>query len=174
MERVKQERKKTQEKLRRLGTAFVDGVYAENDYKRQKRLLELELESLVVPQADAAEEAGKLIERLPKLWKSADLADRRRVLMSMLEAVYVECKEEKRVVGIKPKPAFRPVFQVAATRAGSDVVLIREEDPDKPNQPPPHGHQAEGIPCSWWRRGRVELPVQKTLMSRCTTGLASN
>ncbi len=44
-ERVKQERKKTQEKLRRLGTALVDGVYAENDYRSQKRQLELELES---------------------------------------------------------------------------------------------------------------------------------
>ena len=51
VERIRQERKKTQEKLRRLGTAFVDGVYDENDYRRQKRHLELELESLVVPRA---------------------------------------------------------------------------------------------------------------------------
>ena len=162
VERVKQERKKTQEKLRRLGTAFVDGVYEENDYRRQKRQLELELESLVVPQADAAEEAGKLIERLPELWEEATPQERRKLLLTMLDGVYIDARDEKRVVAIKPKPAFRPVFQVATTKAGSDVVLIHEEDPDKPNQPPRGGHEADGISCSWWRRGRVELPVQKT------------
>ena len=29
-------------------------------------------------------------------------------------------------------------------------------DPGKPDQPPPDGQEA-GVPCSWWRRGRVEL-----------------
>jgi site-specific DNA recombinase len=145
-----------------LGTAFVDGVYEENDYKRQKRQLELELESLVVPQADAAEEAGQLIEKLPELWQEATLLERRTLLLTMLDGVYIDAKDEKRVVAIKPKPAFRPVFQVATTKAGSDVVLFQEECPEKPNQPPPGGHEADGISCSWWRRGRVELPVQKT------------
>ena len=135
---------------------FVDGVYGENDYRRQKRQLELELESLVVPQADAAEEAGQLIEALPELWQEATLQERRKLLLTMLDGVYIDAKDEKRVVAIKPKPAFRPVFQVATTTAGSDVVLIREEDPDKPNQPPRGGHEADGISCSWWRRGRVE------------------
>ena len=132
----------------------------ENDYKRQKRLLELELESLVVPQAHAAEEAGKMIEKLPELWEIATLQERRKLLLTMLDGVYIDAKDEKRVVAIKPKPAFRPVFRVATTKAGSDVVLIREEDPDKPNQPLPHGHEADGIPCSWWRRGRVELGLK--------------
>ena len=59
MECVKQEIKKTQYKLQWLGTAFADGVYRENDCRRQMRQLELELESLVVPQANAAEEAGQ-------------------------------------------------------------------------------------------------------------------
>ena len=78
----------------------------------------------------------------------------------MIDGVNIDAKDEKRVVAIKPKPAFRPVFQVATTRAGSDVVLIHEEDLDKPNQPPRGGHEADGISCSWWRRGRVELPLK--------------
>jgi hypothetical protein len=41
VERVKEERIKVQEKLKRLGKAFVDGVYDEADYHRQKRQLEL-------------------------------------------------------------------------------------------------------------------------------------
>ncbi len=61
---------------------------------------------------------------------------------------------ERASVGLQPKPAFRPLFEKATAREGSDVALIKE---------PP---QAENVPeatdsCSWWRRGRVELPVQK-------------
>ena len=71
VERVQEERTKVQDKLKRLGKAFVDGVCDESDYQRQRRLLELQLESLIVPEADAAEEAGKLIQRLPRLWGKA-------------------------------------------------------------------------------------------------------
>ena len=69
----------------------------------------------------------------------------------MLEAVYVDHQDAKAVVAIQPKPAFRAVFQVATTRAGSGVMLIKE---------PPDASQKAPSPCSWWRRGRVELPVQ--------------
>ena len=70
--------------------------------------------------------------------------------MAMLDAVYVDTVEEKSVVAIRPKPAFRPIFEVATTRAGSGIVLINETPPD------PEGPEAESL-CSWWRRGRVEL-----------------
>ena len=99
-------------------------------------------------------EAGKLLENLPDLWEEADLAERRKLLMAMLDAVYVDTVEDKSVVAIRPKPAFRPIFEVATTRAGSGIVLINETPPD------PEGPEAESL-CSWWRRGRVELPVQK-------------
>ena len=48
-----------------------------------------------MPEADAAAEAGKLIEKLPELWSGASDEERRRILMTMLDAVYVETKEEK-------------------------------------------------------------------------------
>ena len=85
-------------------------------------------------------------------------------MLSMLDAVYVDVKEEKRIVAIKPKAPFKPVFQVSTTREGSGVALVHEPDagPQIADQPPPGGHEADGISCSWWRRGRVELPVQKT------------
>ena len=34
------------------------------------------------------------------------------------------------MVAIRPKPAFRPIFEVATTRAGSGIVLINETPPD--------------------------------------------
>ena len=42
---------------------------------------------------------------LPDLWEEADLAERRKLLMAMLDAVYVDTVEEKSVVTIRPKPA---------------------------------------------------------------------
>jgi len=80
----------------------------------------------VVPEADATEEAGKLVQRLPELWSDANLQERHKLLITMLDAVYVDHKEDKAVVAIQPKPAFREMFQVATTRAGSGVVLIKE------------------------------------------------
>ena len=64
----------------------------------------------------------------------ADLNERRKLLMAMLDAVYVDTVEDKSVVAIRPKPAFRPIFEVATTSAGSGIVLINETPPDPEGQ----------------------------------------
>jgi len=38
--------------------AYLDGVFPDDEYRRQRKILEMELEYLVVPEAYAAEEAG--------------------------------------------------------------------------------------------------------------------
>ena len=161
VKRVREEQKKVQQRLHRLVQVYVDGHVPDDEYGRQKKQLEEKLRSLVVPDADAAITAGKLLENLPALWRKADLAERRRILLTMLDAVYVDTVEERRIVAIRPRPAFRPLFEIATTREGSGIVLVSESDLEKAKQPPPHGHEADPLPCSWWRRGRVELPVQK-------------
>ena len=45
--RVKDQRLTVIEKQRRMGKAYVDGLFPDGEYQRQKKLLELELESLV-------------------------------------------------------------------------------------------------------------------------------
>ena len=49
------------EKLHRLAQVYVDGHYPEDQYRQGNRRLELELESLLVPEVSAAEEAGRLL-----------------------------------------------------------------------------------------------------------------
>ena len=44
----------------------------------------------------------------------------------MLDVVYVDAKQAKSVVAIKPKPPFRPIFQVAATRSESKINIVNE------------------------------------------------
>jgi len=73
--------KQVQDWLKRMARAYVDGLFPEEEYQRQKRLLEMELESLVVPQANAAEEAGKLLNDLPELWAGANLENKCGILI---------------------------------------------------------------------------------------------
>ena len=115
------------------------------------------MSSLVVPGVDAAREAGKLLEDLPTLWEEANLTERRMLLLAMLDAVYVDTVQEKSIVAIRPKPAFQPLFKIATTREGSDVVLINEP-PEASNEP-----EAADL-CFWWRRGRE--PVSEEFSGR--------
>jgi site-specific DNA recombinase len=89
-------------------------------------LLELELESLVFPEVNATREAGELISNLPGLWQQANLTERRKIILSMLDAVYIDPKQTKSVVAIKPKPAFKPVFQVAISKKNANIRILNE------------------------------------------------
>ena len=124
--RVKKDRATVLEKQRRMGKAYIDGLFPDEEYHRQKKLLEMELESLVVPAANAAEEAGNLIMNLKTLWAEANLEERRKLLLTMMDAVYVDARKTKSIVAIRPKPPFKPVFQVAAAKEGSDIRIINE------------------------------------------------
>jgi len=48
------------------------------------------------------------------------------ILMTMLDAVYVDTRQTRSIVAIKPKPPFKPVFQVAASKEGSEIRIINE------------------------------------------------
>ena len=81
---------------------------------------------MLYPEFDAAEAAGKLIIDLPKLWNKASLTEQRRLLLTMLDAVYVDAKQSKSIIAIRPKPPFRPIFRVASSKAGSTIKIINE------------------------------------------------
>ena len=158
VKRVEREKAQVQQRLQRLAQVYVDGHLNEEEYRRQKKQQKEKLRSLIVPDADAAVDAGKLLENLPNLWEKADRGERWRLLTTMLDAVYLDTVEEKRIVAISPKPAFRPLLEIATTREGSDIVLVHDEKEDegdggmrseKPGQPPPDGQEAGlGFPGS--------------------------
>jgi hypothetical protein len=57
----------------------------------------------------------------------------RRILLTMFDAIYVDTVEEKRIVAIRPGPAFRPLFEVVTTREDSSIVLVNEKDLENAN-----------------------------------------
>ena len=101
-------------------------------------------------------EARKLLDNLPVLWEESDMAERRNLPMAMLDEVYVDTVEKKSVVAIRPKVAFRPIFEVATTREGSGIALI--------NRTPQTRDEFEASEsCSWWRPGRVKRNLKQGL-----------
>jgi hypothetical protein len=72
----------------------------------------------------------------------------------MLEGVYVDTVDEKSIIALKTKPAFKALFQIATTKEGSGIILYNEKALTFSES------SDENAPCFWWRRGRVELPVQ--------------
>ena len=129
--------------------------------------MEEKLESLVVPGIYAAKDAGSLLENLPTLWEEATLTERRKLLLSMLDAVYVDTVGEKAIVAIRPKAAFQPLFEIATTREGSDVVLI--------NEPPEASSEPEvADSCFWGRQGSVELHLKHGLAVLVTLSWSEN
>ena len=67
---------------------------------------------MVIPVVDSIKEAGRLVMDLPRLWDGATIEER-RLLLAMLDAVYVDTKERRAIVSFKPKAAFQALFEVA-------------------------------------------------------------
>ena len=136
------------DKLKRLGLVFVDGAIGQAEYNRRKAGIEAQIKEAnsVVP--PSIEDAVELFQNIGCLWKEATGEERRRLLSPLVERVYVDM-ELKLVGAITPTPAFRALLQCAVRKSRSEVVLASQDDIER----------LDG--WSWWRRGRIELPVQK-------------
>lgn len=124
-ERVAKERERVNEKLQRLGRAFVDGLIDESDYNVQRKMLQDRLDSLVIPEAESAFDAGEMLENPGNVWKHASLEEKNRLLVSMLDAVYLDIAAAKCVVGIVPKPAFHPLFESLLDQSKANVKVFK-------------------------------------------------
>ncbi len=49
-------------------------------------------------------------EPLPELWAKADLGERRRLMLAVLDTVYVELRDPTAAVTIRPKAVFEAVI----------------------------------------------------------------
>jgi len=123
-EHMLKQRKQIQEKLRRLGKTYLDGVIDDGEYNVQRKLLQGNLDSLVIPEADAALNAGELLESIGLIWQKATLEEKHKLLSGMLEAVYVDLAASRSIVGIQPKPPFYPLFEALKQIPEAKVTLF--------------------------------------------------
>ena len=99
------------------------GLFDEVEYHRQKKSLGWELESLLIPEVDAAREAGRLLADMPRLWAGATLQERHLLLFTILDAIYIDMKDEKTIVSVKAKPAFQAVLGMATPNSYAGRAL---------------------------------------------------
>ncbi len=128
------ERKRLENRLRRLQELYLDG-YPEADYKREKEAIRAALSAMGEPAEEEVLVLGDHVEGLLEAWGHATKEEKRDLLKMMLEAVYVDVPGKK-LVALQVKPAFKPLFrawldneepQQVSLRFGSNIVY---GDPD--------------------------------------------
>ncbi len=97
----------------------------------EKEQIQFELSSLVVPEVDATEGAGKLLLELPRLWAGATLEERRKLALTVLDAVYVDAKGSRSVVEVRVKGAFWEIFNL-----GTGDAFCEDRDRSPSTSPP--------------------------------------
>ena len=145
---IETERRGVEERLRRLGKTFVDGLIDESDYDFRQRILRSQLDGLVIPEERSTMQAGHLLENLPLLWNRAQPAERHTILRGFLECVYADVADPPRIVGIKPKPQCTGLFPFLESHVTGPIQADEGSEPDKASEPELTG---------WWRRGRLHL-----------------
>ncbi len=138
--------------------AYADGAFTDRAYKVRLADLDTQLKeaSAVVP--PSFEDAAELFQNIEILWKEATLKERRKLISPLVERVYVDM-DLKLIGAITPTPAFGGLIQCAIKKSRSAVYILTDEDEERLQV------------WSWWRRGRIELPVQrknvKDLLQAC-------
>jgi hypothetical protein len=84
---------------------------------------------LTVPNEESVMRAGAFVQDLPPLWQAATLDERRAIVLSVLDAVYVDVDRE-RVVTIQPKADFLPLLAAASPGWGLAGKRLLHGDPD--------------------------------------------
>lgn len=157
-EQATKQKKQIREKLRRLAKAYVDGIVDDADYNVQRKLLQDNFDSLVVPEADATLNAGELLETLGLVWEKATLGEKHRLISGMLEAVYVDLAATRSIVGIQPKPSFYPLFESLKQKPDNKLMVFN------PGEVPIETVTGSDLVSKpglvMVETGRVELPVQ--------------
>ena len=148
------------ERRRRLGKAYAEGAFSDAEYEERLNEIDRLLGLTRTMELPTLEEAGQLFENIPQLWEEATPEERRKLISPLIERVYVDI--DSRLIGaIRPTVAFSTLLEKAIARAESAALTLHSQD------------ETERLQVwSWWRRGRVELPVQKTLRLGYATGLA--
>ncbi len=107
---VRKERVRLEEKLRRVGELYADGVYERERYEAERDEIRRKLEALVLPDPVNVIEAGYQLETVGDVWPRALAEERQQLCRLMLRAVVVDL-EAGRIVRLVPDEDFLPLFR---------------------------------------------------------------
>ena len=135
------------ERRKRLLRAFAEDAYTEEQFNRKLADLDAQIRLAQPVSVPGLEEAVALLSDLPALWPEATSEERQRLIAPLIERAYIDV-ELRCIAAIAPTPAFRLLLEGALTRTRHAACLVLSPE-----------QAAEW--WRWWRRGRIELPVQR-------------
>ena len=117
-----------QEDRRRLGYSFRKRTMTQEEFDRELEEIDAKLRMAQISTPIEMDDVAELLENLAELWGEATADERRRLLKTLVEAVYVDIKS-RRIVAIAPVPAFVTLLESAIERtAGCPAVLIGPDE----------------------------------------------
>ena len=108
---VMQERARTEAQLERARYLFKLGDISEQEYLADRNRLQVQLAGLTPQVRSDLEQAGKLLHNFETVWDAATPQERRQMIQTLLQAVYLDC-ERGPVVSIEPKPEYKALFEM--------------------------------------------------------------
>jgi len=108
--RIQERRRFLEEKLRRLGSVYTDGLITSAQYTRERDSYRAELATLIIPEDVSLIDAGLYLETLHDLWSMATLEEKRDICRLLLKEVHYDWDEE-RIKKLVPNAAFTPLFR---------------------------------------------------------------
>ena len=137
---VNRERVRLEEKLRRLRRLYQEVEIEESEYRREVSPTEARLSSLVDIRQDELVTLGDNVEGVVVAWNLASEEERHDMLQMMLDAVYIDMTT-KQVVGIRPKTAFLPLFNLKEPIKTGEFALVTDLTAGEVDSPPsPNTH----------------------------------
>jgi hypothetical protein len=122
-QRAEGERSRLRGQLERLKKLFVFGDITDLEYKAERDQLQTKLAALKPLRLPDLEEAGRLLEDFGVIWDAATERERKQILQTLLNVVYLDSGERGPVVAIEPKSEFSPLFNLGQiSREGTDPV----------------------------------------------------
>ena len=98
------------QKIDRARELYLEGDLSKERYDLIKSNADAEMDRIYIPELDDAKEAAKLLQDFNALWKGASTSSRNRLLLTILEAIYVDV-ERREIVGLRPRRAFLTLFE---------------------------------------------------------------
>jgi len=109
---VVRERTRIEGQLERLKRLYVLGDLTEREYAMERDRLQAQRAALVPPTMPNLEQAAGLLQNLQATWDVATPEERRQIVQTLLERVYLD-SDKGPAVAIEPKAEYRTLFDVA-------------------------------------------------------------
>jgi site-specific DNA recombinase len=99
-------------RLERLKRLYILGDLSEREYRTERDQLRAKLAELTPPELPDLQRAAALLQDFGAIWDAATPKERKQIVRTLLEAVYLDAGDDGPVTGIEPKAEYKALFQL--------------------------------------------------------------